>query len=83
MYWSAPRRSWQPIFLTEDRDDRRRFPAQRPGCLIEEKTGITTMIAEDPLTAVAIGTGKFIEFAHGMNMAMEASMGVGGGREDY
>lgn len=23
------------------------------------------MIAEDPLTAVAIGTGKFIEFAHG------------------
>ena len=34
--------------------------------LIEEKTGITTVIAEDPLTAVAIGTGKFIEFAHGM-----------------
>ena len=33
--------------------------------LIEEKTGISTMIAEDPLTAVAIGTGKFIEFAHG------------------
>ena len=30
--------------------------------LIEEKTGITTMIAEDPLTAVAVGTGKFIEF---------------------
>ena len=27
--------------------------------------GITTMIAEDPLTAVAIGTGKFIEFNHG------------------
>ena len=50
--------------------------------LIEEKTGITTMIAEDPLTAVAIGTGKFIEFAHGMNMMMEASMG-GSSREDY
>ena len=33
--------------------------------LIEEKTGITTMVAEDPLTAVAIGTGKFIEFTHG------------------
>ena len=32
--------------------------------LIEEKTGITTMIAEEPLTAVAIGTGKFIEFFH-------------------
>ncbi len=29
--------------------------------LIEEKTGINTMIAEEPLTAVAIGTGKFIE----------------------
>lgn len=33
--------------------------------LIEEKTGISTVIAEDPLTAVAIGTGKFIEFMHG------------------
>mgnify|MGYP002545298893 CR=1 FL=1 len=32
--------------------------------LIEDKTGINTMIAEDPLTAVAIGTGKFIEFTH-------------------
>ena len=28
--------------------------------LIEEKTGINTMTAEDPLTAVAIGTGKYI-----------------------
>ncbi len=33
--------------------------------LIEEKTGISTMIAEEPLTAVAIGTGKFIEYKHG------------------
>ena len=33
--------------------------------LIQEKTGINTMIAEDPLTAVAIGTGRFIEFTHG------------------
>lgn len=33
--------------------------------LIEEKTGINTRIAEDPLTAVAVGTGKFIEFMHG------------------
>lgn len=32
--------------------------------LIEEKTGISTVIAEDPLTAVAVGTGKFIEFMH-------------------
>ena len=33
--------------------------------LIEEKTVINTVIAEEPLTAVAIGTGKFIEFMHG------------------
>jgi rod shape-determining protein MreB len=33
--------------------------------LIEEKTGINTMIAEDPMTAVAIGTGKFIEYQNG------------------
>ena len=30
--------------------------------LIEEKTGINTMTAEDPLTAVANGTGKYIEY---------------------
>ena len=30
--------------------------------LIEENTGITTMTAEDPLTAVAVGTGKYVEF---------------------
>ena len=30
--------------------------------LIEEKTGINTMTAEDPLTAVAIGKGKYIEY---------------------
>lgn len=30
--------------------------------LIEEKTGINTMTVEDPLTAVAIGTGKYIEY---------------------
>ena len=29
--------------------------------LIEEKTGINTIVADNPLTAVAIGTGKFIE----------------------
>ncbi len=33
--------------------------------LIEDKTGINTMTAEDPMTAVAIGTGKFIEFLAG------------------
>ena len=30
--------------------------------LIESKTGITTMTAEDPMTAVAIGTGQYIEY---------------------
>lgn len=33
--------------------------------LIEDKTGITTMTAEDPMSAVAIGTGKFVEFLSG------------------
>ncbi len=33
--------------------------------LIESKTGITTMTAEEPLTAVAIGTGKYVEFLSG------------------
>jgi rod shape-determining protein MreB len=33
--------------------------------LIEAKTGINTMTAEDPMTCVAIGTGKFIEFLSG------------------
>jgi len=33
--------------------------------LIQEKTGINSMIADDPLTAVAIGTGKYIECRHG------------------
>ena len=33
--------------------------------LIESRTGINTMTAEDPMTAVAIGTGKFIEFLAG------------------
>ena len=30
--------------------------------LISEKTGINCMTAEDPMTAVAIGTGKYVEF---------------------
>ena len=31
--------------------------------LMQEKTGINTMLAEDPLTAVAIGTGRFIDIS--------------------
>jgi rod shape-determining protein MreB len=38
--------------------------------LIEENTGITTMIAEEPLNAVAIGTGKYIEFLSEKNEEM-------------
>ena len=30
--------------------------------LIESKTGINTMTAEDPMTAVAIGTGQYLDF---------------------
>ena len=33
--------------------------------LIEEKTGINTMTAEDPMKVVAIGTGQFVEFMNG------------------
>ena len=34
--------------------------------LIESKTGINTMVAEDPMTCVAIGTGKYVEMLSGM-----------------
>ena len=30
--------------------------------LIEENTGINTIVAEDPMSCVAIGTGQFVEF---------------------
>ncbi len=33
--------------------------------LISSKTGINTITAEDPMTAVAIGTGKYVEFLAG------------------
>lgn len=33
--------------------------------LMQEKTGIHTVISEDPLTAVAIGTGRFIDYTAG------------------
>lgn len=35
--------------------------------LIESKTGINTMTAEDPMTAVAIGTGRYLEVMEEMN----------------
>ncbi len=33
--------------------------------LIESKTGINTITAEEPMTAVAVGTGKFVELTAG------------------
>lgn len=33
--------------------------------LISSQTGVNTMTAEDPMTAVAIGTGKYVEFLGG------------------
>lgn len=33
--------------------------------LIASKTGINTITAEDPMTAVAIGTGRYVEFLAG------------------
>ncbi len=33
--------------------------------LIKDKTGIDTVTAEDPMTAVAIGTGRYVEFLAG------------------
>lgn len=33
--------------------------------LIEDKTGINTMTAEHPMTCVAVGTGKYVEFLSG------------------
>ncbi len=33
--------------------------------LIEARTGINTMVAEDPMTAVAVGTGRYVELMAG------------------
>ena len=33
--------------------------------LLEDRTGISTITAEQPMTCVAIGTGKFVEFLAG------------------
>jgi rod shape-determining protein MreB len=33
--------------------------------LIEQKTGINVLVADDPLTCVAIGTGKYVEYLAG------------------
>ncbi|MBQ4259932.1 MAG: rod shape-determining protein [Lachnospiraceae bacterium] len=35
--------------------------------LVYSRTGINTMTAEDPMTAVAVGTGKYAEFLSGYN----------------
>ena len=33
--------------------------------LIEDRPGLNTMTADEPMTGVAIGTGKFVEFLAG------------------
>ena len=33
--------------------------------LIEDRTGINTMTADEPMTCVAVGTGKYVEFLSG------------------
>ena len=33
--------------------------------LLESKTGINTMTAEDPMLFLAVGSGKFVEFLSG------------------
>ena len=39
--------------------------------LMEEKTSIPTMIAEDPMNCVAVGTGKYIEFINNYDFGGE------------
>ena len=39
--------------------------------LITSRTGINTVTAEDPMTAVAIGTGRYVEFLSGQPSAPE------------
>ena len=39
--------------------------------LITDRTGITCMTAEDPMTAVAIGTGKYVEFISTFRSSIE------------
>ena len=39
--------------------------------LIEERTHINTMTADEPMTCVAIGTGRYIEFLAGYNEQTE------------
>ena len=51
---------------TWNRADRRRMPCfDGLEELIEDRTGINTMTADEPMTCVAIGTGKFVEFLAG------------------
>ena len=61
MYWKKHRRNWQPIIVLTGGGSLLYGLEE----LIESKTGITTMTAEDPMTAVAIGTGRYVEFLSG------------------
>ena len=39
--------------------------------LLEERTSIPTMVAEDPMNCVAIGTGKYIDFINEYDLGTE------------
>ena len=45
--------------------------------LIKEKTGINAIIAEDPISCVAIGTGKFIEYQSSVNFNLSLKQSYG------
>jgi rod shape-determining protein MreB len=45
--------------------------------LIKEKTGINAIIAEDPISCVAIGTGRYIEFQSSINFNLSLKQSYG------
>ena len=52
--------------------------------LIEAHTGINTMTAEDPMTAVAVGTGRFVELMSGNNrLIQKEDVSYAGRRKAY
>ena len=68
VFWKKHRRNWQLTWLREGLC----LPeavALLGGLeeLIEEETGINTVVAEEPALAVAIGTGQYMELMSKMN----------------
>ena len=40
---------------------------------VEEKTGIQTVMVDDPISVVAIGTGRYVEFLEGKQRSSRQS----------